>query len=98
MWSVGSYTAILTAFEISSAGLAFAGEVVQVKISDLAFTPAAITLRIGDTVEWVNGDFIDHTATAKTGEWDVMISAGKMGGSNSPRPGQSIISAASIPT
>ena len=28
-------------------------------------------------VEWVNNDFIDHTATATGGEWDVMIVAGQ---------------------
>ncbi|MBY0561666.1 plastocyanin/azurin family copper-binding protein [Hyphomicrobium sp.] len=56
-----------------------AGEIVQVKISDLAFVPAEITVNVGDTVEWVNEDFIDHTATAKSGEWDVMVPAGKSG-------------------
>lgn len=54
-----------------------AGEVVQVKINDLAFVPAEITVKVGDKVEWVNEDFIDHTATAKSGEWDVMVPAGK---------------------
>ena len=56
-----------------------AGEVVQVKINDLAFVPAEITVKVGDQVEWVNEDFIDHTATANSGEWDVMVPAGKSG-------------------
>jgi plastocyanin len=54
-----------------------AGEVVRVTISDLAFTPAKIEIKAGDTVEWVNGDFVDHTATANDGSWDVPIVAGK---------------------
>lgn len=54
-----------------------AGEVVRVEISDLVFTPADITLRAGDSVEWVNADFVDHTATAKGGEWDLLVPAGK---------------------
>lgn len=56
-----------------------AGEVVQVRINDLAFVPAEMTVNVGDKVEWVNEDFIDHTATAKSGEWDVMVPAGKSG-------------------
>ncbi|MCZ7595868.1 MAG: cupredoxin domain-containing protein [Hyphomicrobium sp.] len=56
---------------------ALAGELVKVNISDLAFAPADITVQVGDAVEWVNADFIDHTATAKSGDWDVLIPAGK---------------------
>lgn len=54
-----------------------AGEIVRVTINDLAFSPAEITLKIGDTIEWVNGDFVDHTATDKGGAWDLAIAAGK---------------------
>jgi len=68
-------TAALLALQIASARVGLAGEVVQVKISDLAFSPAEITIRPGDTIEWVNGDFIDHTATANDGAWDVAIAA-----------------------
>ena len=53
------------ALYVASAVWALAGETVQVKISDLAFSPAEITARVGDTIQWVNGDFVDHTATAK---------------------------------
>jgi plastocyanin len=53
------------------------GEVVRVTINDLAFSPAEVRAKVGDTIEWVNGDFVDHTATAKNGAWDVAIAAGK---------------------
>lgn len=52
-------------------------ELVRVKITDLAFSPAEITVRPGDTVEWVNEDFIDHTATETSEAWDVAIPAEK---------------------
>jgi plastocyanin len=71
------YAGILAVFYLASVVSALAGEIVQVKISDLAFGPAEITARVGDTIQWVNGDFVDHTATAKNGDWDVMIVAGK---------------------
>jgi len=40
-----------------------------------ADTPAGI--KVGDIVEWINNDIFDHTTTAKTGAWDVVIPAGK---------------------
>jgi plastocyanin len=48
-------------------------ETIQVKIEKLAFTPSQITAHVGDTIEWVNADFIAHTSTARDGSWDVMI-------------------------
>ena len=67
------YAAILLGLQIVSARVGLAGEVVQVKISDLAFSPAEITVKEGDTIEWVNSDFIDHAATAAGGDWDVFV-------------------------
>jgi len=63
--------------QIALAAPSSAGEVARVTINGLAFSPPEIQAKVGDTIEWVNGDFVDHTATAKTGEWDVTIGAGK---------------------
>ena len=59
-----------------AASPAQAGEVIEVKIMELAYTPAKITAHVGDTVEWKNADFVAHTATATEGPFDVMIPAG----------------------
>jgi plastocyanin len=48
-------------------------EVIQVKIENLAFAPSQVSAHVGDTIEWVNADFVAHTATARNGSWDVMI-------------------------
>jgi plastocyanin len=48
-------------------------EVVQVRIEKPAFVPAQVTAHGGDAVEWVNADFVAHTATARDGAWDVLI-------------------------
>lgn len=77
MLSVMRHAAVLAAVLIASASSALAGEVVQIKIKNLAFSPSAVTVRVGDTVEWINSDFIDHTATGKAGEWDIKIAAGQ---------------------
>lgn len=66
---------------------AFAGEVVKVSIGDLAFKPPDVTVHVGDKIEWVNGDFVDHTATAKSGNMDVAIPAGKSGHVELSHPG-----------
>jgi plastocyanin len=66
----------LTAAAFLTAAPARAGEVVEVKIDQLAYAPTKITAHVGDTVEWKNGDFVAHTATATGGAFDVMIPAG----------------------
>jgi len=48
-------------------------DTIQVKIEKLAFVPAEITAHVGDTVEWVNSDFVAHTATARDAAFDVLI-------------------------
>jgi plastocyanin len=49
-------------------------ETIRVSIDKLEYSPAEITAKVGDTVEWVNKDFVAHTATVR-GDWDVMIAA-----------------------
>ncbi len=53
----------------------------QVTIAKLVYTPAEITMHVGDTITWVNNDAIAHTATAAKdapgGPWEVMIPPGK---------------------
>lgn len=39
-------------------------KVVTVVIRKFKFEPAAVTVQIGDTVEWKNEDIVPHTATA----------------------------------
>ncbi|HZQ11191.1 MAG TPA: cupredoxin domain-containing protein [Pseudolabrys sp.] len=46
---------------------------IQITIDKLVYAPAEVSAKVGDTVEWVNKDVLAHTATAKNGDWDVMI-------------------------
>jgi plastocyanin len=48
-------------------------DTIQVKMEKLGFVRAEITAHVGDTIEWVNSDFVAHTATARDGSWDVLI-------------------------
>ena len=46
---------------------------ITVVIDKLVFTPAEITAKIGDTIEWDNKDILQHTATANDGSWNVLL-------------------------
>ena len=49
-----------------------------VTIDASKFEPAAVTVKVGDTVVWVNNDVVAHTATSKTGRFDSgLIAPGK---------------------
>jgi plastocyanin len=45
-------------------------------IRQMAFSAAPAGLRVGDTVEWVNADIFLHSATSKTGGFDVTLKPG----------------------
>jgi plastocyanin len=57
---------------VLTAGMARA-DIIQVKMEKLGFVLAEVTAHVGDTIEWVNADFVAHTATARNGAWDVLI-------------------------
>jgi plastocyanin len=53
-------------------------ETIQITIQNLVNTPAEVSAKVGDTIEWINKDILAHTATARNGDWDVMIGPNKM--------------------
>ena len=48
-------------------------DTIQGKMEKLGFAPVEISAHVGDTIEWINSDFVAHTATARDGSWDVLI-------------------------
>ena len=46
-------------------------ETIQIVIENLAFAPTEASVKVGDTIEWVNKDVFAHTATARNGDFDV---------------------------
>jgi plastocyanin len=65
-------TPVLLAITAWMAEIASA-ETIRIEVKSLAFAPAQITVHVGDTIEWVNDDFVTHTATARDGQWDVKL-------------------------
>jgi plastocyanin len=51
---------------------------VTITIAGMSYQPAELTVRAGDTIEWINKDVVDHTATEKKSLlWNVSIAPGK---------------------
>ena len=56
-----------------------AAKTIQVTAQGIAFSPANISARVGDTIEWTNKDFVLHSATARDRRWDVKLPPNKTG-------------------
>src|SRR5689334_25168537 len=53
---------------------------VTIVMQNLVITPAEVSAKVGDTIEWINKDVVAHTATTQQGgAFDVMLPAGKSG-------------------
>src|SRR5579872_1594657 len=52
---------------------------IQISMENLEISPGDATAKVGDTIEWVNKDVLAHTATARNGDWDVMLPPKKSG-------------------
>ncbi|MDI3562700.1 cupredoxin family copper-binding protein [Bradyrhizobium sp. Arg816] len=46
---------------------------IQITMENLVVSPAETSAKVGDTIEWINKDVFAHTATAKSGDFDVML-------------------------
>lgn len=55
------------------AAVPVAAATIQVTMQNLEIAPAVAPAKVGDTVEWINNDIVAHTATARNGDFDVML-------------------------
>jgi plastocyanin len=46
---------------------------IQITAENLVYSPAEAAAKVGDTIEWINKDIVAHSATARNGDWDVMM-------------------------
>ena len=62
---LGSFAAVALAFAASDPGLAQSANILVRMTDEFRYEPESVTVRVGDTVEWVNfGRLIGHTVTA----------------------------------
>jgi plastocyanin len=60
-------------FSAFAAAVPAGAAVVHVDATGIAFVPATVKAHVGDTVEWNNKDFVAHSATARSGAWDINL-------------------------
>jgi plastocyanin len=71
-WTVAIVAAQMLAMSISADAAT-----VKITMQDLVVSPAEASAKVGDTIEWINKDIVAHTATARNGDWDVMMPPNK---------------------
>ena len=64
---------IACAFAFAALGVPVRAATVTITMENLVISPAEATAKVGDTLELVNKDVLAHTATAKNGDFDVMM-------------------------
>ncbi len=69
----GRRIAMLATFALAAFGAPARAATIQITMENLEIKPAEATARVGDTIEWSNKDVLAHTATARNGDFDVML-------------------------
>jgi plastocyanin len=69
----GAALAAVLATGAGAAGQAAGPLIYTVTIQQMTFTPPPRSIRVGDTVEWVNNDIFVHSATAKDKTFDAEL-------------------------
>ncbi|MEE8110949.1 MAG: plastocyanin/azurin family copper-binding protein [bacterium] len=63
VWAIAGLASLLWALPGGGGAGTAEGETLRVTIVDFAFDPAKLTVKVGDTVEFINQDGYPHTAT-----------------------------------
>src|SRR5215813_10009862 len=69
----GSHRVVIAALVVGALAAPAHAATVQVVMENMVISPAEATAKVGDTLELVNKDVLAHTATAKNGDFDVMM-------------------------
>jgi plastocyanin len=64
---------LLTALALGAMAVPAHAATIQIVMENLVVSPAEVSAKVGDTVEWVNKDVFVHTATARNGDFDITM-------------------------
>ena len=70
---MGGYRAVAAALLLGAIAVPAHAATIQVVMENLVISPAEVSAKAGDTIEWINKDVFAHTATARNGDFDVTI-------------------------
>lgn len=63
----------LTALTFGAMAVPAHAATIQIVMENLVVSPAEVSAKVGDTVEWINKDVFAHTATARNGDFDITM-------------------------
>jgi plastocyanin len=69
----GSYLTVAAELLFGTMAVPAQAETIQITMTNLVVAPSEVSARVGDTIEWINNDVLAHTATARNGDFDVMM-------------------------
>ncbi|MDB5640498.1 MAG: amicyanin [Bradyrhizobium sp.] len=72
MWP-GRYLPIVTALTLGTTAVSAHAATIQIVMENLVVSPAEVSAKVGDTIEWINKDVFAHTATAGNGDFDLTM-------------------------
>ena len=75
----GRYLATLALFALGAMAVPAHAATIQIVMENMVISPAEVSAKVGDTIEWVNKDVFAHTATARNGDFDVTLQPKKSG-------------------
>jgi plastocyanin len=64
---------ITAAFIMTAIAVPAHARTVRILMENLVLRPAVALAKVGDTVEWTNDDGFPHTATARNGDFDLIV-------------------------
>jgi plastocyanin len=67
------YLPIVTALTHGAMTVPTHAATIQIVMENLVVSPAEVSAKLGDTIEWINKDVFAHTATARNGDFDVTM-------------------------
>lgn len=69
----GNLPAVVAALTLGAIAVPAHAATIQVVMQNLEVSPAEVSAKVGDIVEWINKDVFAHTATARNGDFDVTM-------------------------
>ena len=69
----GSYLTVVAVLLFGTMAAPARAATIQITMTDLVVAPSEVSAKVGDTIEWINNDVLAHTATARNGDFDVMM-------------------------
>ena len=64
---------VVTALVFGAMAVPAHAATIQIVMENLVVSPAEVSAKVGDTVEWINKDVFVHTATARNGDFDITM-------------------------